>query len=56
MVKILPPNARGVGSISSQGAKSLHALGPKKNKTKQRQYSINALKIVHIKKIDRKIP
>ena len=49
VVKILPPNARGAGLIRSQRAKSPNASGPKK-KTKQRQYSINTLKIIHIKK------
>ena len=32
MVKTLPSTARGIGSMPVQGAKSLHALQPKKPK------------------------
>ena len=38
MVKTSPSNARGVGSISGQGAKIPCALGPKKQNVKQKQY------------------
>ena len=38
MVKTLPSNAGGAGSIPGQGAKIPHALGPKKQNIKQKQY------------------
>ena len=53
MVKTSPSNAVGIGSIPGQGAKILYALWPKDQNIKQKQYvtySINTLKIVHIKK------
>ena len=51
MVKILPSNAGGVGSIPGQGAKISHALWPKKQNVKQNNVvtnSIKSLKIAHI--------
>ena len=38
MVKTLPSNAGGVGSIPGQGAKIPHALPPKNQNIKQKQY------------------
>ena len=38
MVKTLPSNAGGVGLISGWGAKIPHALGPKNQSIKQKQY------------------
>ena len=44
MVKILPPNPGSAGSISSQGAKIPHALWPKSQNMKQKQYVTNSIK------------
>ena len=38
MVKTSPSNAWGVGSITGRGAKILHALRPKSQNIKQKQY------------------
>ena len=38
MVKHLPSNAWGMGSVSGQGAKILYASGPKEPKHKMKQY------------------
>ena len=38
MVDTSPSNARGAGSIPSQGAESPHALWPKNQNIKQKQY------------------
>ena len=38
MVKTLPPNAGGAGLIPGQGAKIPHALQPKNQNRKQKQY------------------
>ena len=38
VVKTSPSNAGGVGSISGWGAKVPHALGPKNQNIKQKQY------------------
>ena len=38
MVKTSPSNAGGMGSIPGRGAKIPHALGPKKQNIKQKQY------------------
>ena len=38
VVKILPANAGGAGLILGWGAKILHALQPKKQNIKQKQY------------------
>ena len=38
MVKTSPSNAGGAGSIPGQGAKIPHALGPKKQNVRQKQY------------------
>ena len=38
MVKILPSNAGGAGSIPGQGAKIPHATWPKHQNIKQKQY------------------
>ena len=38
VVKTLPANAGGMGSIPGWGAKIPHALGPKNQNTKQKQY------------------
>ena len=37
-VKTSPSNAEGVGSIPGQGARIPHALGPKNQNIKQKQY------------------
>ena len=53
MVKTSLSSARGTDSISGQGAKIPHALGPKKPKNKTSNIvtnSIKTLKMVHIKK------
>ena len=54
VVKTLPSNTGGVGSIPGWGAKITHALGPKTQNMKQKQYcnKFNRLKkkIVQIKK------
>ena len=55
MVKTSPSNAGSVGSIPGQGAKTLHALQPKKKtKHKKQKHCCNKfykdLKMVHIKK------
>ena len=53
MVKTLPSNARGSGSIPGRGAKIPHPSGPKNQNIKQKQYvanSIKTLKMVHVKK------
>ena len=61
MVKTLPPNANGVGSIPGQEAKFPHALWPKNQNIKQKQYYNNVvtiqktLKMVHIKKKEEKL-
>ena len=54
MVKTLPSNAGGAGSIPGRGAKIPHASQPKNQSIKQKQYC-NAFKkdfkkMVHIKK------
>ena len=38
VVNILPSNAGGVGSIPGRGAKIPHALGPRNQNIKQKQY------------------
>ena len=38
MVKTLPSNAGGAGSVPGQGARIPHALGPKNQNIKQKQY------------------
>ena len=38
MVQTSPPNAGGAGSIPGWGAKIPHALGPKNQNIKQKQY------------------
>ena len=38
LVKTLPSNARGIGSTPGQGAKIPHAMGPKNQNIKQKQY------------------
>ena len=38
VIKTSPSNAGGVGSIPGQGAKIPHALGPKNQNIKQKQY------------------
>ena len=52
VVKISPPNARGIGSIPAWGDKILYAPQAKKNKTKTRSNiitnSIKTLKEIHI--------
>ena len=53
MVNTLPSNAGVTGSIPGLGAKTPHALGPKIQNTKQKQYvtdSVKDFKMVHIKK------
>ena len=54
VVKTLPSNAGGAGSIPCRGAKIPHALGAKKSKHKGRSNfvtdSMKTLKMVHIKK------
>ena len=54
VVKTLPSNTGGVGSIPGWGAKITHALGPKTQNMKQKQYcnkfNRHKKKIVHIKK------
>ena len=53
VVKTLPSNAGRVDSISGQGAKIPHSLGPKhkkKNRSTIVTNSIKTLKVVHIKK------
>ena len=56
VVKILPSNAGGTGSIPGWGSKIPHAWQPKRQNIKQKQYckkkknSIKTLKMVHIKK------
>ena len=59
MVKTLPSNAGGAGSILGWGAKIPHALRPKKPKHKKNRSnivtnSIKTLKMVHIKKYYKK--
>ena len=52
MVKISPPNARSAGSILGWGAEIPHALGPKIQNIKQKQYCnkfYKDLKMAHIK-------
>ena len=52
MVKISPPNARSAGSILGWGAEIPHALGPKIQNIKQKQYCnkfYKDLKLAHIK-------
>ena len=54
MVKTLPSNAGGVGSIPGQGAKIPHASQPKNQNIIQSNIvtnSVKNLKVVHIKKI-----
>ena len=55
VVKTSPSNAGGVGSIPGQGAKIPHALWPKNQNIKQKQYcdkfNKDFKKMVHIKKI-----
>ena len=53
MVKTSPSNAEGVGSIPGRGARTPHALEPKNQNIKQKQYcnKFNKdFKNVHIKK------
>ena len=56
MVKMLPSNAGGTGSIPGWGSKIPHAWWPKRQNIKQKQYckkqenTIKTLKMVHIKK------
>ena len=54
VVKTLPSNAGGAGSIPGQGAKITYASGPKNQNIKERSSivtnSIKTLKMVHIKK------
>ena len=53
VVKTSLSSARGTDSISGQGAKIPHALGPKKTKNKTSNIvtnSIKTLKMVHIKR------
>ena len=54
MVKTLPSNAGGAGSIPGWGAKIPHALWPKNQNIKQKQYcnkfNKDLKKMVHIKK------
>ena len=38
VVKTLPSNAGGAGSIPGRGAKTPHSSGPKNQNTKQKQY------------------
>ena len=38
VVKTLPSNAGGVGSVPGQGAKTPHVTWPKNQNTKQKQY------------------
>ena len=38
LLKTLPSNAGGTGSIPGQGTKNSHALQPKNQNTKQKQY------------------
>ena len=53
MVKTLPSNAGGSGSIPGQGAKIPHALWPKNQNTEQKQYcnkfNKDLKKMFHIK-------
>ena len=44
VVKTLPSNEEDAGLIPGQGAKILHALGPKKQNKKQKQYVTNSIK------------
>ena len=54
MVKTLPSDAGGVGSIPGQGARIPHASQPRNQNVKQKQYcnkfDKNFKKMVHIKK------
>ena len=57
MAKTLPSNAEGVGLIPGRRAKIPHALQPKNQNIKQKQYCykfIKTLKMVHIKIILKK--
>ena len=57
MVRTSPSSARGEGLIPSQGPTIPHALQPKNQNIKQKQYCnkfIKTLKMVHIKKILKK--
>ena len=57
MIKTLPSNEGGAGSIPGQGAKIPHASGPEKQNIKQKQYcdKFNKdFKNVHIKKLFKK--
>ena len=56
VVKTVPSNAGGVGSIPGWGAKILHVLQPKnQNRSNIVTNSIKTLKMIHIKKILKKI-
>ena len=45
MVKTLPSNAGGAGSIPGRGAKIPHASRPKNRNIKQKQYSIKTKQV-----------